>query len=840
MGTVVVRALIVAALLATAGVAGAAGVAEAAPVEGSVVEVSDHAAYEVWIVTSLDLTRADQPAARGPIDPATGAFSIAFDPGGRPYWVFLHQRFRPEGAPRFELFLPEDLLPRYDPPTEPIVLRHVDPDLLLTRERFSLHPSVLARWGLVCLVVLGAGFGVRRGLRDHEAPEGARSAPLAGIRGPPPPERRERQAILAILAVAFALRMPGFFTESLDLLEVSYLPGIGRPAPFAAGVTGFAAIPHMLSELTRMYCVDLTHPPGYHVVMGVMGLVSTDAWVLRLPGLAASLGTCWLTWRFFRRWSPAAGLTCAAVYAVVAPSIYFGQDATPYAALGLVALGSVTLLTRALTEGRTRLWSCYFGLLVVGFFFHYNVALLGVTELALLVVLVGRGRADKRWTAALHRAIGPALRWAPWPLAWVWVHFSTYETIAQDTRLVADVYMPDPGFLSYTWDFWTVMSGIDVSTSHVSAAAVVVLIGLALARVLRPDDGDPPPAIGIVLAALTIGFVASVAFFYVNVVEALAGHVFYGFRWVGCFLPVVVGIAAFGVVEGRGSRALRGVLAAVWFAGVLPAAWAQVTEPSRPAYEEAVDLIRSELQDRDGIATLPAWFQRGTLAYYLLNRPGVQRSPDDGEAAWRVDGAKVIVEPVHESLPFETTALSSHVDRLWVAVVDERMSGRTKFQLPVADQALAWADAHLVREAEWSFDRIRLIRYRRPADALDELPLELSAAGAIFNHRLYPPLEGRPTFVPPADVPPTPALSRTLRYQAPMSPGCVDWRFKGLRPSLKPAADTHWYLDLRIPGATSASARGNAQLRTNRGLDMLTVKAVGPPCDAPPLRVLVK
>lgn len=831
--------LLVAALLLPAA-------ASAATLTGEVRDVSEHAGYEVWVVTSLDLARPDQPAARGPIA-RDGSFAIEFEPDGRPYWVFLHQRFQPTGAPKFELFLPEDLLPRYGPPDGPIVLRPVDPDLLMTRTRFSTEPGVLKRMLVACLLVFGGGFGVRRLTRSCAAPEGARSAPLAGHAGPAAPTRNERIAIGAIVALAFALRMPGFFTESLDLLEVSYLPGIGRPAPFAAGLTGLAAVPFMLGELMRMHCLDLTHPPGYHAVLGVMGLFGTDAWILRLPGLASSLLCCWLMWRFFRRWSPRAGLACALAYAVVAPSIYFGQDATPYAALSVATIGSVMLLLRALEEGMTRLWSAYFAVVVISFYFHYNVALLGLTQLVILCVLAWRGRADKRWGAAMHRAMRPALLWAPWPIGWAWLHFSTFETIAQDTRLVADVYMPDPGVASYTWDFWTVMSGIDVNTSHWSAAAVVGLVGLALARVLRPDEGDPPRAVGVLLAALTAGFVGSVLFFYVNVVDALAGHVFYGFRWVGCFLPVVVGVATLGIVEGRGAPALRITLAAIWGAGALMATSAQVSTPSRPAYEEASDLIRSELRDRDGLATLPAWFQRGTFAYYLLNRPGVQRVPDEGESVWLIDGRKVIVEAVHSALPFETTALSSHVDRLWVAVVDERMSGRTKFQLPVADQGLAWADAHLVRDGEWHFDRIRLLRYRRPERALRVDPgdtLQVSSARAVLSHRLYPPQEGTPTFVDPAEVPATTSLGPTLKYQAPMSPGCVDWVFRGLKPALGPAADHHWYFDLRVPvppgAAPGVTSRWDAQIDTRRTDGMMLIKAVGGPCDGPPMELMIR
>lgn len=835
-------------LIALVGVAmAAAAPAHAGSVTGRVDVVSAHASYEAWVVTSLDLTRADQPVARGVVDATTGEFTVEFDPAGHPYWVFLHERFQPEGGAPFELFLPFDLIPRYELPAEPLLLRGVDPELLMKRQRMSTAPDVLLKLGLLCLLVFGAGFGMRRWLAPFAAVEGGRCAPLADAPRGPPEARGERAGIAAILLLATALRLFGFFGESLDLLEVSYLPGIGRPAPFAAGLDGFAAVPHMLAEVGRLYCIDLTHPPGYHLVMGVFGLFGDGGWILRLPGLAASLLTGWLIWRFFRRWSVAAGLAAAGIFAVCAPAIYFGQDATPYSAVGLVAIGSLMLMIEALRTGTTRAWSRYFAVIVVGFYLHYNVALMAVGQLAMLLAFAWWSREDRRWRAAIHRAMRPALMWAPAPLAWTWLHLSTFDTIAQDTRLVADVYMPDPGLLSYTWDFWTVMAGLDVDVSPWSAGAAAALVALAIARAVRPRAGEPPQAVGLLLAAMTAGFIGSIAFFYVNVVDALAGHVFYGFRWVGCFLPVLLGVGVLGVVRGAGPRLLRYTLAGLWAIGLCAATVTQVAEPSRPDYAAVTSFIRSELQTGDGIATLPSWFQRGNIAYYLLNTAGVRRQPDKGEGVWVVDDKDVTVETIHASLPFETTARNAHIERLWVAVVDERMSGRSKFQDAVAEQALAWADAHMVREGEWEFDRIRLVRYRRADGDLSPTggaTIVLSTDRAVLNHRLYPPLEGAARFVAPATLAEHPQLGPTVLYQAPMSPGCVDWRFRGLKPSLQPAADHHWYFDLRIPapeGRPPAIDRpGEAQVHTTVEEGRVLLGAVGGPCDGPPLQVRVR
>ena len=46
-----------------------------------------------------------------------------------------------------------------------------------------------------------------------------------------------------------------------------------------------------------------------------------------------------------------------------------------------------------------------------------------------------------------------------------------------------------------------------------------------------------------------------------------------------------------------------------------------------------------------------------------------------------------MVEAIHVSLPFETTARNGHLERLWVAVVDETMFGRPKFSPEVGRAA---------------------------------------------------------------------------------------------------------------------------------------------------------
>ena len=823
------------------------------------VDRSPDAAYAVWITTTLDLTAVDQPVAR--IDlPAEGElFAVDWDPEGRDYWVFLHERLQPVGGPPLDLMLPASLLPFAGAiPHEPVRLASIDPTLLMTRQRVSFAPRILLKMLLAVLLVFGGGFGVRWLLRDRAARPGRRCAPLEGAAAAAPRTGRETGALVALTALLVGLRMPGLFADSLDLLEVSYLPGIGRPAPFGEGASGLPMVLGMLRELGALYCLDLTHPPLYHAAMGVMGLFGSADGLLRLPSLAASLLTAGLTWSLLRRWSVPAALLGFALVAVAAPSIYFGQDATPYAFVGLVAVGIVIAALRALETGLRRWWTLFFALLVSGFLSHYNVAPFGLAACLLLLGWTWRGRADPRWGASLHQAMGEALKLAVLPVGWAWLHFSTFPTVAQDTRLVADTYMPDPGPLPFLLDFTKVTAGIRADGPTWALLGVLPLVAMGLWLALREERQDRRLA-GELALVLGVVFLASTLFFYDNARSHLGGRIFYGFRWVGWYHPVLLATAALGLTWGRAPATLRLGLALVWAAGAVPSTITHLTMPARPDYRGVTETILADLEDGDALATLPAWFQRGNLAYYLFDTGTVRRQPDAGEGAWVIGGKRLTMEAVHASLPFETTAMSGHYPRLWVAQVDEEMFGRDKFSAAVAAQALRWADEHLVPDGEWTFDRVLLRRYRRPEGALAMQPgevLRVSAGDVVLMARTYPPLGGALALVPPDQLRQrgaTPGatsatgggLGRALAYHAPMSPSCVDYEYVQLAAELMPEAPTHWFLDLRIPlrgdgPLPIVSAVTPAQLYARQEGDVLRVTAVGAPCTEVPMQLEVR
>jgi hypothetical protein len=724
-------------------------------------------------------------------------------------------------------------------PEEPVSLPGVDPVPLLKRDKLSLEAGVLMRWLVTLLGVMGLGFAVRHALRGAARPSGPESAPLPGSRAPPV-GRRELAGVLAAGAVGLALRLHGIASNSFDLLELSYTPGIGRPVPAPSNLGELAR------EMAALHCLDLTHPPGYHVITGLFGLLGTAEWFVRIPALVSSMATILLLWWVFRRWSVAVGLGAGAVFAVCAPAVYFGQDATPYASIGLIALGSAVLLVRALQRGTAGAWSAFFGLLVTGFFFHYTMAIVGLGMIGLLAGLAWMKRADGRWAAAVRLATGPALAWAPLPLGWTWLHFSTHETIAGYTRLFSDAYIPGRGLLPWTWDFWSVTSGLYVDVTHASAVAALLLFVLGLHRMLTAPDGEGNDrTLGVLILAMTATFLFSVRFFYVGQLEVLAGKALYAFRWVGWFVPLVLGTAVLGALQGAGPKLLRGALAAVWLTGLGAATWTQIQEPSRPDYEGVATFIREELENRDGVATLPAWFQRGNIAWYLLSSGApMRRLPDEGDGMWLLDGKEIALEALHPSLPFETTARSAFLDRLWVAVVQEQMYGRAKFRTEVADQAIAWAQEHMISDGTWTFDQITLHRFkRRPGDPPGPTqPITLRSDLTVAHHRTWPNRTGTDGFVPPAELTLPARLGPTVLYNAPMSPGCVDWIFLDLDDVLDPDAENHWYLNLRLELSADVPlprviAGGAARLLVTRQADVMRIDAIGGSCGGPPLEL---
>jgi len=734
--------------------------ASAATVEGTVAGWSADANYEVWLTTSLDLSAPEQPVVRADVAAGTGRFSLEIPDETAPTWLFLHQRIERPGQPPLIFYLPYDLLPMQTVKLPKHVrLLSIAPDLAQLRETGEVVPgSWLQSLYLALAIFLGGGLllwllgrwhataiGAKALLSTSRGvlPDGelltvsARSPPLANAPAPPAVQRQEQFAMGLILLVATFLRLRGFTSNPLELLEFTYGPG-SRPV-----LTEGSAAPTLLEQLLRPSSLEVTHPPLYHWLLGILGNISDSEWLLRVPSLLASVLTVLLCWRLFRRLSPTAGVLAAAALAGSAPAIHFGRDATPYALIGAIAVGSLLLLLRALREPGDGPWRLWIGLLAFGSLCHYAVVPFALAQITALLVMTLTRRNDPRWLNSLQHALRAGLLLAPIPLLWSLLHFGYFPPVALDTRLFADTYPRDPGL----WRFLAEFSAVGAGVSPNAPGTALLLLPLVVVGLVSAYRRDRPLA--NLLLVMIAAFLGGVTFFHGNLTHFLNGRVFFGFRWITWLLPVVLGLAAVGAVgtsapgqaqpslgrrdpsladsanmaaTARLPARLRQFL--LWPIGVcwlLMASQFTVAldeHTTHPDYRGAANQILSELHNRDAVATLPLWAQRGPLSWYLQQNSSARFREAGGVLGWHLDGKLSFLEAVNERLPFQSSARNSHFDRLWLAVVNEKMFGREKFSSQVAEDALAWARENLEPDGDWPLENLHLYRFRRTAGQL--------------------------------------------------------------------------------------------------------------------------
>ncbi len=835
--------------------------AQAATLSGTVDPLPEDTQVEVWVTSSLDLSAPGQPAARAQPEARTGRFSIELEAGGPTgkasgrRWLFLRQSvFHPTLGP-ITLIIPHDLhgFDAANPPQDPR-LRAASPLLARLRAEGKLHPLAWVQPLLIAILIFGVGWALRawmgwrigvidgareviraaQGLRGAAVPpppvdtEGAPpGGPLAHRPPTAPASPSELRLLGVVVALAAAVRLPTLLSRPLDLLEHTYGPGSVPIVPSGEAGSG------LLASLIQPSSIEVTHPPLYHWLLTfLLGVADSEAW-LRLPAFLCSVAGVLLAWRVFRRFSPAVAIGTAAALAMAAPSVHFGADATPYAWVGLVALGSTELLLSALETGRRERWWLWSALLCLGFLSHYTVALFGLAQgVAVLGLIIARRR-RRAWLVAGRWAIEAGLGLLPLSLLWCVVHFGSFQQVALDTRLFADVYLPDPGALLFGSEFFLVCLGLspDWAPAAVVPAALLVARGLVVAY--RRDS-----VLAGLLLALLGSFLAGIVFFHANLVVRLDGRVFYGFRWVAWSMPFLGVLAVLGALGPGGlstratvgrrgtsdpnrapqTRAMTGVfgaLGAAWGLGMFAFLSTADTHTTSPDYRKAAAHIRSQLQHRDAVATLPLWGQRGPLTWYLSRNAGDRFEETDGVLAWNLDDKAVFLEAIDEGLPFQSSARNQHFDRLWLARVDERMFGRAKFDLDLADQALSWADQNLVREGTESFGGIELIRYRR-------------AAGR--DHRAPPVLRITAPELEPA----------SLLYQEPNTEACIE-----PDPS-EDGGPPRWELNLRV-ARTASHPVAQAEVHDGR-LEILSdelgspwrARVLGGPCTGGPPVVLLR
>jgi len=787
--------------------------ARAAEVRGRVLDPSVDAEYAVWLVDSLDLTDPALPLAEARVEADDGGFTLIWPDGGADAaWLFLRQTVTgTDGAPMV-FWLPWDLEPlrRSDLDSE-LVMRSLPVELARRQRGGDRLPGWWHRPAtLTALLLAGVPLLfllVRRRARRLGPAEGPPRRP------PDLPDERpwERPTVAGLLVLAAGLRLPRMVREPLELLEHAYGPGLpgireAAPAPLWETIPRLAGDPAAAEELTRALLeppsLIVTHPPLYHWLMAGLGV--GPEWLMRLPALLCSLLVLVLLWRLLRRIAPTAGVAAGGAWAICGPGIHYGSDATPYALVGAVCVGSVLAALRALEDGRARAWAVWMGALAVGFLCHYTTAIFGVLQLVVLAGLFLRHHRDPRWMAALASLLKIAPLVGLLPVLWTFPHFATFEVVGLDTRLMSESYPKTPGFAVFARAMLAVLCGVSPRTWW-AALPVVAMAATGLGIVLRRDR-----LMGALLAACLAAGALAVVFFYSQHVEILHGRIFWGFRWVSWLVPVALGVGAVALAAGdRRLRLAAAVLGLLWIPAALLFSFSAADRSTRPDYRSAARTIAAGMQDGDGVATTPMWGQRGPLLWYLSREAGFDVRQPGHELPVRL-----WLNPIHEQLPLEASALNGHVDRLWLARVDERMFGHSKFMLEHADQALGWARAQMREVERWSYEGLELYLFERAgAGAWDGVePLEIT----------------HPQF----DL-------RSLRYQEPNVWHCGQTAtFEALRPE-DPGARAGWRLLLRVPlapGIGSVRARvTEGALTEHQEPGFWTATVDGGQCrDAPP------
>ncbi len=767
---------------------------------GTVLETSPEASTTVWLTDTPDLTAPHLPLAEATAS-VDGSWSLEYA-GDRPIdrlWVFVRQSLSDDGDGPLVFWLPHDVLGhpvdelRDGPPLSIRALPVEEARMQRGGERpegWFVKPIVMT--AVILLGPLPLALLVR--LRQRRL--GAATGPPRGPPSLPPTTSRERTAIGVVLAVAAAARTVRL-GEPLELLEHAYgpgLPGINDVPPET-----------LMQAILEPPSLIVTHPPLYHWAMAALGRAS--GWnevVLRLPALAASVATAWVLWRLLRRVDPVAGVAAAAAWAVCSPGVFYGGDASPYAFVGFVCAASVAAALRAFESGSARAWLLWAGLLAAGFLCHYTTAIFGVLQGVVVLAAFARRRADPNFNAALARLLVVIPVAGLLPALWTWPHFATFDIVGLDTRLMSESYPVDPGMHVFMREVVAVLCGVS-PRMWPAAALLLVLAGRGLALTARRDG-----LLAALVAANLVAGVAGVFFFYLNHIAIMHGRIFWGFRWVSWAVPLSVAVAAVGATASReGAFRIAGpALGVAWLGFALHFTLAPADRSTRPDYAEAAAIIAAELDDRDGVATLPMWGQRGPLLWYLMDAAGFDVRDPGPELPKRI-----WLNPTHEQLPFATSAWNGHVDRLWIARVDERMFGRPKFLLELGDQGLAWAQDHLEPDGVWELDHLTLYRFRRPAaDGWD------GAAPLILTSPLH-------------DV-------RALRFQEPNKWYC------GQVSEYPDVASSQggWMLHLRVPlqpgvGPVNASVTDGELHELEGGEDAFAALVVGGRCDSTAPRV---
>ena len=702
-----IRILTAAFLIATLSSTGIATANETADTQGWWVKGKIQGYQGLWplhvaALQNRDFTHPDNPIGWTQVDEETGKFDL-FIPGKDVDSIYLlAQLDRDRTGPRLSgnqlFFLQKTPFNKSQFENKRLLFELGDMELAhLIREGNPWHAPMVAL-GLA-LLLYGIGFLWVRRLQPTTRTEHT-AIPTAGWP-------------LWLIAIGTTVPLlPQLGLESLELLEFTYLHEGLRPKS-------------VIALMTDPISAELSHPPLWPLVLRSLSAISQAEWWLRFPSVLCHLSVVFVVYRLGAHGgNRKRGLLAAALIGIAPIPFYYGQDASPYAWLTLLS-ASCTLC--ALREH----WKRFAALVILGFFTHYTMAVLAIGIALALLWQWRRDRDDGR----MRRAILSYGWICILPLIWS-VHFiQTFFASGMSTRLMSADYLPDPGFVSYIGHFLAVVLGLPPEAAIASVAMLLLVIWGATK--LKHQT----PLLGRLVAiqlALLFGYVLFVYAMYMRFAD---GRVFFAYRWTSIFLPVVALGSATGLIALWNIRKWIGASAATLVVG---AALAQdvrlVTQPQRPAQEEAAQFIRQQSQPGDAFCALPAVYYAQLINFHIE-----EGQPKDWMAWPHTTGH--LYGPFHQrNTTIESLSQNLALNRIWVAVYHEQMFGTRKFDSATSDHQLAWLKANLDFDPttdKFSFDHLDLYRFHVPHEPQDpelhawksgELVLDFSKRLQLFRY----------------------------------------------------------------------------------------------------------
>lgn len=341
-------------------------------------------------------------------------------------------------------------------------------------------------------------------------------------------DRRTRWALIALVGLAFLLRLPGLDSQSLWRDEVDAIR--------------FARAPW--ADLLSMFHQPGQNGPLYFLVLRYwLAIAGDSAFALRFLSAVAGVLAVPLAWRvgarLFRA-EPWVGLIAAGLAAFSPYMVWYSQEGKMYALTVLLALLSMDLYLQALERGDWRRWAAYVIVASGLLYIHLVAALLIAVQVGIFLMQARRlpGQRRREGLVALAALTGPYLPL----LVWQWPELS--RGVATGYRFVPLHDMLYSLLVNYSVGVMPLAAG----WSLFPFVALLLAAGLGLTR---GEDRR-----GVAMAVLWL-VLPVLLFFLVTLVRPM-----YTARYLIFVLPAFWYLLSYGLVQlGKRSQAVGSMLA---------------------------------------------------------------------------------------------------------------------------------------------------------------------------------------------------------------------------------------------------------------------------------------